>query len=311
MIQKIASKIKDGVSFFNGHGATNDHAGRTSLGEVVGTFVKEVKGKLTQGVVGFFDRPELVENLDVCSIEANVQLQENSAGDYTATDVNDITGIALASSNREDPAFIGARRLAMVQAFTDDEPDDNKTKRRFSNMSDIDAIDIPFRDIRRGVKDKKIYAHQLYTEEELRDDREFGKIFVERDTLKEQLGSLTGEYEKLKIRAAEGDRFKAVIEAKDTLKKVLPKVTSGSSSKLTEKQVAYIERGFNPSIIEDLSEEGISKYVEQQLAKYPDDVKFFSSGSNDDIGEPNNPDKRKKGDPTMEEVFDDLTNKKE
>jgi hypothetical protein len=56
-------------------------------------------------------------NLDVASIEANMDLDVDSKGNLVATDIQDVSAIALGNSEIETPGFAGATLLGQLQAF--------------------------------------------------------------------------------------------------------------------------------------------------------------------------------------------------
>ncbi len=72
VIRRLAEKITEGTKFFIGHGNTNAHEGRESVGEVIASFVKEISGRLSHIIIGHFPNSESVKEMDVCSMEANI-----------------------------------------------------------------------------------------------------------------------------------------------------------------------------------------------------------------------------------------------
>ena len=105
------------------------------------------------------------------SIEANIHETNGIVGD-----INDISGIALGSSDKDSPAFPGARRLAAIQCFGDSaggEPGKEIPGEGRDKMP-------TFGEIKQAIKDMNIYPNQLFTEEEIRADRKFGKVYDER-----------------------------------------------------------------------------------------------------------------------------------
>ena len=114
-VHTVTSAITKGVKFFAGHGAENDPS-RESLGEVVASYEKEIDGKLHHVVIGYFPKPEKVQAFDVCSQEAEWTFWDNPTG-WIADKIRRMTGIALANSAFEKPAFSGAREMGFVQAF--------------------------------------------------------------------------------------------------------------------------------------------------------------------------------------------------
>jgi hypothetical protein len=70
--------------------------------------------------------------LDVASIEAQVDMEQNARGEIDIIDVGDVTAIALGNSKVEAPGFPGATLLGNLQAFVEkrNESDGAATLRR-------------------------------------------------------------------------------------------------------------------------------------------------------------------------------------
>lgn len=120
-IQSIAGVIKKGINFFLGHNADNSTNNRDSFGEIVGYAEKEIKGNLHSLVVGYFppDKRDEAKKLDICSQESEWTFIEE-AGKLVADSIQVLTGIALSNSEKDTPAFAGAKRLGIVQCFKDE-----------------------------------------------------------------------------------------------------------------------------------------------------------------------------------------------
>lgn len=116
-IQKLYEKLKSGLRIFHNHGATNEHDGRVSIGEMVGKALKTIGDKLSVVAVMYIKPMYRSLPLDIASIEADVRLSEDNG--ITDADVADITGIALGNSAINKPGFAGATLLAQIQAFAD------------------------------------------------------------------------------------------------------------------------------------------------------------------------------------------------
>lgn len=117
VIDKLHEKIEAGLQLFHGHGATNDQAGRIPIGRVVGKKLKVIDGKQSSIVACYIDPSQRALNLNVASIEASVDLDVDGQGNIIATNVNDISAIALGNSEIETPGFAGAMLLGQLQAF--------------------------------------------------------------------------------------------------------------------------------------------------------------------------------------------------
>jgi len=120
IVDKLHEKIEAGLQLFHGHGATNDQAGRIPIGRVVGKALKEISGRWSSVVACYIDPVYRKLNLDVASIEASMDLDVDSKGNLIATDIQDVSAIALGNSEIETPGFAGATLLGQLQAFAQD-----------------------------------------------------------------------------------------------------------------------------------------------------------------------------------------------
>jgi len=116
-VRKLRDQIILGTKIFLGHGQTNVHDNRQSVGEIVGTALKTIKDKLSVVAIAYI-RPEFRNiKLDIASIEAEVELTHDEETGVYEAEVKDITGIALGDSSKETPAFAGATLIGEMQAF--------------------------------------------------------------------------------------------------------------------------------------------------------------------------------------------------
>jgi len=266
VIQKLAQTIKTGVKFFVGHGSTNDHADRESVGEIVASFVKDIGGKVSNVIVGHFPDKDKVIEMDVCSMEANVHTDdENIVGD-----INDVSGIALANSDSESPAFVGALRLNAIQCFEIQakNPGEGDTK-----MPDA----ITFEQVRSAVKSMNIFPHQLYDDDDMRKDNQFSKLYTNESKLSSENERLTKENTEMKDKNKEALRSVDVTNAQSQISEFL-------KEGLTEKQVKFITDRFKPEEMDDLTEVGINKFIEESKKDFADTAKFFGVAEKVSVG---------------------------
>jgi hypothetical protein len=137
MIFKIGERLQFGTPAFNGHGDTNDHSGREQVGELVGKAVKMVGDKLSALAVTYIYPQFRKLDLDIASIESEVEYIPKGVSSGDIIDVHKITGIALGSSKVNTPAFPGASCLGVLQAFS---KDNRKTEDKMDKQEIIDAI---------------------------------------------------------------------------------------------------------------------------------------------------------------------------
>jgi hypothetical protein len=264
VIHRIAEKIKAGTKFFLGHGATNDHEGRESVGEVVTSFVKELGGRLSHIIIGHFPNPEKVKEMDVCSMEADIYTDnENVVGD-----VNEISGIALASSDKENPAFPGALRLGTVQCF---ESESNQTRNKEKDMA------LTFEEVKKAIREMNIHPWQLYDIDDIKNDRIFSKTFTENESLRNENETLKKKSTEIETKSKEAIRQLDVTKATKQLDALM--------EDLTDKQKKYITKRFNPETMSDLTEDGLKKFVENSKKEFAETARLFGADAAEESGE--------------------------
>lgn len=260
VIKSLAKKIQAGLKFFVGHRPeTNEHTNRESVGEVVSSFVKEIGGRLSNVIIGWFPNEEPINNMDVCSMEADIHTdEENIVGD-----INEITGIALGNSERDHPAFPGALRLGMVQCFGDDNGNDKNNPKPGEGDKTM-----TFEEVKKAISDLNIHPWQIFTLDDLKNDRVFGKVFEENSTIKAENERLTSENEKIQKESKDAIRKSQVSDAGKTLDTML-------AEGYTDKQKKFIKSRFNPESLEDLTEEGLKSFVDEQKKDFAETAKLF------------------------------------
>lgn len=258
VVRRLADNIQAGAKFFIGHGKSNSHDGRREVGEVLSSFVKEIKGKLSNIVIGWFPEKNAVAEMDVCSIEASVDVDETNS---YVDDVNEVSAIALGASAVDSPAFPGAMRLASLQCF-EEEPKKNNPGEGDEDMA------ITFRDVQDFIKERNVFAHQLYKESDLRNDREFAPLFSDSEEKDKKITNLEKQVEEQKKINKDIDSKAKVALAKDRFDKLAPK-------DLTTKQKAFIDSRFNPEKVADMSDDEIKEYFENERKDFAETAKLF------------------------------------
>lgn len=263
-IQKIASKIKTGIKFFVDHGKdTNSHANRKPVGEVVGSFVKEIGNKLSNIVIGHFENPDDVNSMDVNSMEADVSIDESN---NNVVNLNELSGIALGSSSENSPAFPGAVRLASLQCFDKEENPDGK-----KGGQEMPTFD----EVKQFVKDRNVWPSQLFDEDVIKRDHKYADVFGERDKLKIRVEELEKENKKITEQSADALKSSLVNSASTRIKELLPEG-------LTKKQETFIMKGFKPDKMEDLSDEGLVSYIKDAEKEYSEVASIFNDKKEED-----------------------------
>lgn len=295
VIQSAKNIIKRGVQFFVGHNADNSTRGRRSIGEVVGNFQKMINDKLHNIAIGYFpDRIE-ADKYNVCSIEGGVIAQDFQ--DYSLIrEIKNISGIALAHSSYERPAFPGAVYMAAVQAFDDDPadlpPSKNKNVRRSQNMDTI-----TFEDVKKAVRNMNIFPSQLFAEPDLRNDRTFSKIFDDVAKAAKEGMIPKSDYDKEILSRDETikklTKDVSIVTAHDKLKKSLPEG-------LTDSQKNFINKKFAPETMESLDDSKLKEFVTNAIKEYSEYASLFNAKPENN-GNPKPPTQKNEGD-DMDEI---------
>jgi regulator of replication initiation timing len=264
VIRDLANKIKTGIKFFVGHGRDNSNDNRESVGEILSSFVKEINGRLSNIIIGHFPSNEKVRDMDTCSMEADVHTDE----DHIVGEINEVTGIALGSSDRDNPAFPGALRLNMIQCFGDETDDDEG--------DDIMAR-LTFEQLKQGIRELNVHPWQIFTLDELKNDKVFGKVFEDNSTLKAENERLSKENENVKTQSKEAVRKTDILESSGKLDELM-------KEGFTDKQRTFIKGRFDPEKMEDLSEENLKTFIEDEKNEFAETAKLFGGSESGDGG---------------------------
>ena len=136
IVDKLHEKIEAGLQLFHGHGATNDQTGRIPIGRVVGKALKVINGLWSSIVACYIEPTHRKLNLDVASIEANMDLDVDNKGNLIVNDIQDVSAIALGNSAIDTPGFAGATLLGQLQAFAQEQ--DKRAQLSFRRIRQID-----------------------------------------------------------------------------------------------------------------------------------------------------------------------------
>jgi len=118
VIRKLHDKIAVGLEMFLGHGRSNEvDPSRTVVGRVVAKRLLEIAGRTSSVVIAYIDPKFSAMPLDVCSIEAGVDLEVDRNGVMIANEVGSVSGIALGNSSVDTPGFSFATIQGALQAF--------------------------------------------------------------------------------------------------------------------------------------------------------------------------------------------------
>jgi hypothetical protein len=261
-INKFFDKLKPGLKFFDGHNKDNSTKDRKYLGEIVGKTQKLINNKLSNIIVGMFDKNY---NLDTVSFEGVLEYINNGI-EKVVNDVIDISGIALASSNEVKPGFDSAMELASVQfneTIIKEETNKEETKIKMSEVKKFDINDLSENEIQRILDNAsrsqlvKTIQYRKFTPRDLFDKKDLlpnlkvekGKFVSEDESLDEGLVNKLNEkieshYKKI-ITDHETKLNEFETKLKDySMKERIPLFKQSFSSMIDKKQVDEKAKAF-------------------------------------------------------------------
>lgn len=117
-ISAMVTKLQFGTKIFLNHAATNEHAGRTVVGELVGKALEYVSGKMRAVAVAYIFPQYRDVPADAASIEADIEVDPSGRSNVVdGVHLLEVTGIAVGDSRYNKPAFAAAGLVAQLQAF--------------------------------------------------------------------------------------------------------------------------------------------------------------------------------------------------
>lgn len=295
MMTRLVDRLQFGTPLFHMHAGSNSSAGREQIGEVVGKALRTIKDKVS-AVAAVYIYPKFRSMpLDVASIEANVVYtpKGNSRGDVV--DVEQVSGIALASSATEKPAFPGATLLGVIQALqgaetmlTKEEIKEAIKEGKFKVTDIFDAADIVDSEPAQEAK-KKEREYGKRKEKEFNDEHE--RVIDLQKKHDEQVNKNKDLTQKVNSTTS-----KTLVDA------------SMTARKLGDKQKAFIAK--NVAVFksdkegEDLKQD-VEKFVDAQLKEFEETAKLLGVDIKSDTPDAGTPPADGKG------TTGDLSNPKE
>jgi len=273
MIFKMGEKLAFGTPCFNGHGETNSHAGREKIGEVVGKSVKMIGDKLSTLAVTYIYPQFRKLDLDIASIETNVEYIPKGVSSGDVIDIDKITGIALGSSKVNAPAFPGATALGVIQAFSKES--------QFNRKSGEDKMDKA--DILEGIKELGLKITDIFTSEEIVASEPARKAKqTEYEHAKRIEESLGKEREKVisltkELGEKEG-KIKTLNEAVSRTQVGSLFTKSNETRKFDDKQKAFIERRLGTFKSEKSGDElqlEFDRYLDNEIKEFGEYAKVM------------------------------------
>ena len=297
VVMKIAEKLQFGTPLYHLHAGSNTGDGRERLGEVVGKGLQMIGDRLS-AVAAVYLYPQFKKmQLDIASIEANIVYVPKSATRADVIDVEQVTGIALASSATEKPAFPGATLLGVIQALQGAETVTKEELREAARELKLKPTDL-------------FEAAEIVESEPAKEARSKERAY---GTRKEK--EFNEEHERVI------DLTKKLDETSGKVRVLTEKVNSSTSRslidgsvaarKLDAKEKAFIEKNLgafkSDKEGEDLKTD-VERFVDGQLKEFVDTAKLFGVDikKEGDAGTPNADGKG--GATTAEELEDPAKN---
>ena len=141
-------------------------------------------------------------------------------------------------------------------------------------MDDLTVV--PFGELTAELKRRTTFPSQLFTVEDLKNDRAFGKLFADNEQLDKKAKELEVELAKVKEEALVKDKTLMAQTAKTRFEKLVDGMT------LTPKQKAFVKGSF-PAKLDDASDESLQKFVSTKLEDYKVAARAF--GVKDELPE--------------------------
>ena len=278
--------LKPGTGLYKGHNKDNSTKNRGAVGKVITSLVKEIGNKMQ--VIALSEmQDDSWADYDVCSIEADILEKNNVVYDVAA-----VSGIAVANSKFETPAFSSARLLTSVQCFVNDaggtvqknKPGEGREK---MPVTLEDLLSAPIGLFQTAVKQRDLHPNQLFSVDDLANDREFGKIVVAKTDLEKKVEELEKKVKEGEISLTKANKELAIGSAEKLLNEAWPEGT-------TDRQKQIVTKLFNPVEMEKVDKESVTKFVTDTLngpykefAKIFGEIKEQTSGSAGDMASDN------------------------
>ena len=297
-IRDLTSCIAKGTKFFIGHrDGTNSHDGRSSVGRVVSSFVRNVNDKLQSIAVGFFPDKSRTTGMDFCSLEANVNTRNDAV-----CDVEDCSGIALGSLKEGTPGFPGTVLLQSLQCFSSENGDKtkyDKSKNGDPNKNKEDkkekTVAMTVDEIKTAVVDMGLMAHKIFSMEEisesLRVSRTKPSDLFEFDSVKKDTGfkdnfegyaTLETDKKKLEsdLKKSQADATKYQTDSLASSEK--QRIMDGMGEGVTVNQQKFIMERYTPDPQKPMDDEGIKTFIETGKTEFSKFMKLVGAEDKSD-----------------------------
>lgn len=293
VIRRIQATLQKGLKVFKGHNEDNSTRDRPPVGEIVASYLKEIGDKLRVIGIAAMDAVD-AKKFDICSIEADIYESNGVVGD-----IDGITGLAVSNSEIDQPAFSNAKRMAVIQCFKSQEgPGDTGSKKKMPEEITLkDIMSAPISLLKEAIVNRQIHPNQIFTEKDVREDREFGKAFSEAEEMKKKVEETKKALEDKEKESKEAIRKNQEAEAKDKLGKLLPKT-------LTEKQKTFLMDQYDPSKMEKLDDASMEAYIKSGQEAFSKYAAMFSGESGESESHTEEAQGEKSDLDTLNDLFD-------
>ena len=294
-VENLYERLRYGTKIFHDHGATNEHDGRTAIGEVVGKALRRIRDKLSAVAVAYI-RPEFRNlPLDVASIEADILFREDKESNVYDADVNEVSGIALGNSAVNTPGFANATLLSQVQAFAQEQgvPEAGRkyrlSKPRENRLSQFNSGEksMTIEEVKEFLKSEGLRPSDVFGRDTLAEDPLIKGLL--KDAAKEASVSEYAHRKRIEDdftkKKTEWETEKTALTAKLTEKDAAISLTRVPSlfeknvtdRKLTDQQKKFITArlpDFKPLKVEDIEKE-FGVFVDRQIDEFKRNAEIF------------------------------------
>jgi hypothetical protein len=177
-ISAMVQRLQFGTKIFHNHAEeTNEHSGRTVVGELVGKALEYVGGKMRAVAVAYIYPSYRDIIADAVSIEAEVDVDPSGRSNVVdGVHVGAITGIAVGDRRYNKPAFPAAGLIAQLQAFENQGDNTGGGK-----------MDLTIDQVRDFLMVRKVTPSEVFREDDMRKDKTFQGLLRAEMEMRERL----------------------------------------------------------------------------------------------------------------------------
>lgn len=315
-VKSLYNSVSTSIQAYAGHGKTRIDNSRPTVGNIVGSTLRDIGGKLHHYVAVASDQDH---NYDVISMEADISYEDREDKGIV-NQIKQLTGVALGNKGKDIPGVEGAELVASMQFFEPEQETVKPEKKENQKPMTIEeAIKM--------IKDNGIPATRIWTVPEL-----VGKISFQEGKISYEPGQdhkLADAIGRHFVHTAQShiDTFANKAKEADTIKESFQKVQSElfqtKSSKhietivkersLTPEHKTYLEKVSIAFQAKEKPEEEFKAFVDSKLEEFKGLVdggliklSTVPKGTN-----PPPPGEDKKEGASYEELLDEESNGKE